>query len=131
MNKVFEIGRLVATPELKKTPNGVSVTTFSIAVQRDYTPKGSDKITDFFDVVAWSNNADYICKYAQKGDKVAIDGALQARTYEERDTGKKRKIIEINCNRCEIVSSSGVAQQSADAYADDFSEISDEQDLPF
>ena len=57
------MGRLVADPELRHTPNGVSVTSFTIAVDRDYCPKGAERQTDFIDIVAWRNTAEFVCKY--------------------------------------------------------------------
>lgn len=87
-------GRIVATPELKTTQTGLSVTSFTLAVERDYTPKGQDKQTDFIDCIAWRNTAEFIEKYFSKGDLIIVQGSIQTRTYEAKD-GSKRKAFEI------------------------------------
>lgn len=87
-------GRLTSDPELKTTNNGVSVTSFSIAVDRKYQPKGEEKVTDFIDIVAWRNNAEFITKYFKKGSMIGIEGEIQTRTYEDKN-GNKRKAVEV------------------------------------
>ena len=77
LNIVALMGRLTHTPELKTTQNGTSVCSFSIAVDRTYTPKGEERKADFIDIVAWRQTAEFICKYFQKGSMIAVDGSIQ------------------------------------------------------
>ena len=81
-NHVGEMGRLVSDPELKTTPAGVSVTSFRIAVERNYTDKDGNRQADFFDVVAWRGTAEFICRYFGKGSLILVEGQLQSRTVE-------------------------------------------------
>ncbi|MDD3204018.1 MAG: single-stranded DNA-binding protein, partial [Pygmaiobacter massiliensis] len=81
LNVVALLGRLVADPELRRTPNGVSVTTFTIAVDRSFVKSGAERQTDFIDIVAWRNTAEFVCKYFQKGSMMAVQGSIQTRTY--------------------------------------------------
>ena len=94
INNVVLTGRLTATPELRKTANDTSVVSFSIAVQRQF--KGTDDTypTDFINCVAWRNTADFICKYFEKGQMIAIIGSLQSRNYEDKN-GAKRTAFEV------------------------------------
>ena len=99
MNYVTLMGRLTATPELKTTKqSGLSVTTFTIAVARRFQPKDGDKVTDFINCVAWRNTAEFICKYFEKGDPIAIAGEIQTRKYEDND-GNKRTAFEVMANQ--------------------------------
>lgn len=109
LNTVTLMGRLTANPELKTTQSGVSVTSFCIAVDRKYNPQGQEKKTDFIDIVAWRNTADFICKYFQKGSLIGIEGEIQTRTYTDQE-GKNRKVTEIlvnNASFCESKASTG------------------------
>jgi single-strand DNA-binding protein len=95
MNQVVLMGRLTATPELRHTPSGTAVTTFTLAVDRGYTPKdGGERQTDFIDIVAWRNTADFVTKYFTKGQMAAVVGRLQIRSYTDKD-GIKRKAAEV------------------------------------
>ena len=96
MNSVCLMGNLTKDPELKVTQSGLSVTSFSIGVRRD------KENTDFIDVVAWRQTAENICKYFHKGDKIAITGRLQTRSYEDRQ-GNKRKAVEVVANTFDFV----------------------------
>lgn len=93
MNKVFLIGNLTRDPELRETPSGVSVCRFSIAVGRNYTQNG-EKQTDFFECVAWRGLGENIAQYCKKGNKVAVSGSIQLRTYEDNN-GQKRQAVDI------------------------------------
>ena len=93
LNKVCVMGRLTAAPELKATNTGKSVCSFSIACSKPRV-NGEDRPPDFFDVVAWKHNAEFICKWFDKGDVIIIDGRLQSRTYEDKN-GNKRKAVEV------------------------------------
>ena len=101
MNKVVLLGRLAADPELRQTPNGFTVTSFTIAVDRQYS-KGSDRQTDWIDIVAWRNTAEFVCKYFQKGAPIVVEGSIQTRTYEDK-SGNKRKAVEVQADSVEFV----------------------------
>ncbi len=94
MNLVALIGRLTADPELRYTPNGVAVTTFTIAVDRRFKSESGEKQTDFFDVVAWRQRAEYASNYLSKGQRIAVQGTLQQRSWVQQD-GQKRSKIEV------------------------------------
>lgn len=92
MNQCAFVGRLTTTPELKTTPNGKSVCNFTLAVDRKFS-KGDEKIVDFIDCVAWNSQCDFLCKWFDKGVRIAVTGELQTRMYEK--DGKKNKIFEV------------------------------------
>ena len=94
MNTICLMGRLTADPELYNTQSGVAVTSFKLAVDRDYTPKGQEKQADFIPVVAWRQTAEFVCKYFRKGQRAALTGSLQTRQYTDRD-GSKRTAYEV------------------------------------
>ncbi len=147
LNQVALMGRLTADPELRRTPtNNVSVTTFTLAVNRSYVKQGADRQTDFIDVVAWRNTAEFICKYFKKGQMMAVEGSIQTRSYTDKD-GKNRKAFEVLANNVYFTESrnpgsapTGGFERSEQAlpepsYAsganDDFAPIEDDDDLPF
>ncbi len=96
-NKAILIGRLVADPELKTTPNGVNVTAFRIAVDRPYK-QGNERKVDFISIVAWRSQAEFVCRYFGKGKLIGIEGAIQTRDYTDKD-GNKRYITEVVADR--------------------------------
>ena len=98
LNVAAIIGRLTADPELKSTTSGISVCSFTVAVDKDYVKQGEERQTDFIDVVAWKQTAEFVCKYFHKGSMIAIDGSIQTRNYEDRN-GNKRKTTEVVANR--------------------------------
>ena len=100
MNNVIISGRLTADPELKTTPNGVSVCTFIVAVDRS----SKDDTADFPVVVAWRQTAEFVAKYLSKGRKIIIRGEIRTRNYEDKD-GNKRKATEIQADRVEFADS--------------------------
>lgn len=85
MNKVIMMGRLVNEPELKTTPNGVSVCSFRIAVDRNYQKKGEEKKSDFFNVVAWRTTAEFINRFFSKGRLILVEGEMQTRQYTDKN----------------------------------------------
>ncbi len=97
-NKVIMLGRITQDLELKTTPNGVSVLQFSIACDRRYQTKGEEKKSDFFNCVAWRNEADFISRYWSKGRPILIEGELQNRSYDDKN-GVKRYVTEIIVDR--------------------------------
>lgn len=94
LNKAILMGRLTADPELRKTQNGISVTTFTLAVNRNYTKSSEQSQTDFIDIVAWRNTAEFVSRYFVKGQLVAVEGQIQTRTWEDKN-GQKRKSVEV------------------------------------
>ncbi len=113
-NKVIMMGRLTAAPEVKTTQSGLSVTTFSIAVDRRHT-KGEEKTADFFNVTAWRGTAEFIGKYFTKGDPIIVWGSLQNRQWEDKN-GNKRITTEILADEACFVASKNTPQ-SAEAPA--------------
>lgn len=102
MNKVILIGNLTKDPEFATTANGVAVVRFTVAVSRRFSNEKGEKEADFINCVAWRSLADNVHKYVHKGDKVAVVGALQARTYEAQD-GSKRSATEVIADEVEFV----------------------------
>lgn len=110
-NKVILMGRITKDLEIKTTPAGVSVLSFSIAVERSYAEKGQERKTDFINCVAWRQTAEFISKFFTKGSMILIEGELQTRQYQNKE-GKNITVTEV------IVSSSsftGEKKQSAPA----------------
>lgn len=137
-NLVVLTGRLTADPELKTTPNGVSVTTFSIAVSRRYR-SGEETQADFINIVAWRQTAEFVTKYFQKGSMIGIEGSIQTRRYTDKE-GKNRTAFEVIANNVQFVESKRDSATVSDAPASfsnttgsEFTEIvSDaDDDLPF
>lgn len=133
INKVILTGRLTATPELKKTSSDVSVTGFSVAVQRQYKDPSGNYPTDFISCVAWRNTAEFICRYFEKGNLIALVGELQTRNYEDKH-GNKRTIVEVVCGEVHFVESKQKVdpefKKPENVAADDFEEV-DDDNLPF
>ena len=91
MNNISLVGRLTADPELKQTQSGISVTSFSIAVDRP----GSKDTTDFLPCVAWRQTAEFVCKYFRKGQRIGLIGKLTSRKYEDKN-GNPRTAYELS-----------------------------------
>ncbi|MBR1484008.1 MAG: single-stranded DNA-binding protein [Ruminococcus sp.] len=94
LNRVILMGRLVADPELKTTGSGLSVTSFRIAVDRNYVKSGEERKADFIDIVCWRQTAEFVCRYFGKGSMIAVEGQLQTRTYQAKD-GTNRYVVEV------------------------------------
>lgn len=94
LNNVTIMGRLTKDPELRYTTSGTAVTSFTLAVERDYSGKESEKQVDFIDCLAWRNTAEFVTKYFSKGRMVVAAGRLQTRTWEDKN-GSKHKAVEI------------------------------------
>ena len=97
INTAVIMGRLTADPELKTTASGLSVLSFSVAVERNYQKEGEEKAVDFINVVAWRKTAEFVSKYFHKGSMIAVEGSIQTRKYEDKD-GNKRTAFEILAN---------------------------------
>lgn len=149
LNTAVLMGRLTADPELRHTPNNIAVTSFTIAVDRSYVRSGSERQTDFIDIVAWRSTAEFVCKYFRKGQLVAIQGSIQTRSYQDKQ-GNNRKAFEIVADNVHFAEpkrdSSSFPRGGAEstqtfgepdntAYSsgnnDDFQEMSIDDDLPF
>lgn len=154
MNVICLMGRLTAEPELKHTQSGVAVTSFQVAVDRAYQPKGQERQTDFIPVTAWRNTAEFICRYFHKGQRIALNGSLQSRSFTDRE-GNKRTAYEVVCDNAYFAESKGAgtgggftggyapAQDSqiptynesqpafSTAASGDFEEIVGDDELPF
>ena len=156
LNVVAIMGRLVADPELRTTPAGQSVCSFRIACDRSYVQQGQQRQADFIDIVAWRQQADFVCRYFQKGSMIAVEGSLQTRQYQDKQ-GSKRTAVEVVANNISFAGAKRQDSQSAPSYEqqtanhvqqakaaqnapqpaytqgsmDDFAVINDDDDLPF
>ena len=139
-NLVVLTGRLTADPEIKTTPSGVSFSNFSIAVQRAYR-SGEEPITDFINIVAWRQTADFICKYFKKGSMIGIEGAIQTRRYQDKD-GNNRTAFEVVANNVQFVESKRNPDVNItndndplvsfnEKVKENFTEVTSDDDLPF
>ena len=94
LNKIIIMGRLTRDPELRRTGSGTAVTSFSLACDRDFKSQSGDKETDFIEVVAWKNTAEFVSKYFSKGRMAVVDGRLQIRDWTDK-SGNKRTTAEV------------------------------------
>lgn len=94
LNVAIIMGRLTRDPELRRTGSGIAVASFTVAVDRDYTPEGQEKETDFIDCVAWRQTGEFVEKYFKKGSMIVVKGRLQIRGWTDKD-GNKRRTAEI------------------------------------
>ena len=97
LNKCFLLGRLTKDPEIRRTNGGAAVTSFTLAVDRDFKTNG-EKDTDFIEVVAWRNTAEFVSKYFSKGRMAIVEGRLQIRDWTDKD-GNKRRNAEVMADR--------------------------------
>ena len=120
LNRICLMGRLVRDPELRKTANGTAVTSFTLAVDRDFGNKeNGTKETDFIDCVAWRNTAEFIAKYFGKGRLVVVSGSLQIRNWTDKDGGKRRnaEVIVDNCYFAEPKRDGAAPKDDPEDYA--------------
>lgn len=138
LNKAILMGRLTADPELRHTQNNIPVTSFTLAVDRTF---GQDKQTDFLDIVAWRNTAEFVSKWFRKGMLMAVSGRIQTRTWEDKQ-GNKRKSVEVVADEAFFAESKkdSAPRSGNDApvpfdlppTGGDFAELgSDDSELPF
>lgn len=149
LNRAVLMGRLTADPELRHTQNDLAVTSFTLAVNRSYVKSGTERQTDFIDIVAWRSTAEFVCKYFSKGQLIAVEGVIQTRTYQDKD-GNKRKAVEIVADNVHFAESKREGAGNGNPYANnktlddnqspiaysngdtgDFEEIPTDDDLPF
>ena len=90
LNKIIIMGRFARDPELRRTGSGTAVTSFSLACDRDFKSQSGEKETDFIEVVAWKNTAEFVSKYFSKGRMAVVEGRLQIRDWKDKDGGKRR-----------------------------------------
>lgn len=137
LNRITIMGRMVKDAELRQTSNGVSVTSFTIACDRDF--KGGDTSVDFVDVTAWRSAAEFVCKYMGKGRMAIVDGRLEFREWTDKEGNKRRNAYVVAENVYFGDTKRQEAQDTSNSYAPsgfgttggDFAEINDESDLPF
>ncbi len=113
LNKVILGGRVASEPELKQTPSGASVVTYSMAVDRRFAPEGKERETDFFRVTAWQSSADFIARYFHKGDAICITGRIQNRSWTDQ-SGQKHYMTDIIAEEANFVESKKDRSASGD-----------------
>ena len=140
LNKIILMGRLAREPELKRTTSGTEVTSFSLAVDRDFKSQSGEKETDWIDCVAWRGTAETVCKYFTKGRMMIVVGRLQIRDWTDKDGGKRRsaEVVADNVYFADSKRSESNDNQRENFNAlsgrmsDDFVPISEEDgDIPF
>ena len=128
LNHIVLMGRLTRDPELRRTPNGTAVASFTLAVDRDFASRESgEKETDFIDVVAWGHTAEFVSKYFSKGQMAAVTGRLQIRDWTDKEGGKRRSAEVVADN---VYFAESKKARSADVEFEDL-EDGDDGDLPF
>lgn len=129
INNIVLMGRLTADPELKHTNSDVAVTSFTLAVERDYR-QGDERISDFINCVAWRGTAEFVSKYFAKGQMMALTGTLQSRQYEDKQGSRRTawEVVANNVSFCGGKVESG-EKKNIDAVNDDF--IGDDDFMPF
>lgn len=139
LNRITITGRLTHDPELRTTQSGISVTSFSIANQRNYKNGAGERETDFFNVTAWRSTAEFITQYFSKGSLITVDGRLESRKYTDKD-GNNRVAIEIIADNVYFGESKSDGQHSTEPagnggdFVPDFSAVEvdeEDDDLPF
>ncbi len=143
INTVVLMGRLTYEPELRTTPNGISVIQFQVACDRNFQRSGEERKADFIDVTAWRQTAEFVSRYFHKGSMIAVEGSIQTDSYTDSN-GNKRKSFQVVANNVSFCGSKAESgsntnpaySQPAPSYASadssDFEEIvDDDDDLPF
>jgi len=141
LNHIIVMGRLTRDPELRRTGSGIAVASFTIAVDRDFSPKdGGERETDFIDCVAWRQTGEFVSKYFQKGRMAVVSGRLQIRSWNDKD-GNKRRAAEVNVDNIYFGDSKSSNQHnksedsvlSDPTVADDAASpiMDDDESLPF
>ncbi len=130
MNKVILIGNLTRDPELTETPSGVPVCRFAVAVSRDYADSNGNRETDFFNITTWRGKAETCAKFLKKGNKVAIVGSLQNRSYEDKD-GIKRTVTDVIASEVEFLTPKLEEDGQSSSKKEHRIEVIDDNQLPF
>lgn len=131
LNRIEVQGRLARDPELRRTQSGVAVTSFTLAVERDYCETGKEREVDFIDCTAWRGTAEMIDKYFSKGRMMIVAGRLQIRNWQDKDGNKRRsaEIVAENVYFGDSKPQSGQSQQAAQSA--EFSQLPDSTPVPF
>ena len=139
LNRIIVMGRMTRDPELRRTNSGTAVASFTVAVDRDFKSQSGEKETDFIDVVAWRNTAEFASKYFSKGRMAVVEGRLQIRDWTDKD-GNKRRSAEIVADSVyfgdskrdggDTVQSEPQSEPQNEPQSG-FSEVEDDGDLPF
>ncbi len=119
LNHIVIMGRLTRDPELRRTGSGIAVTSFSLAVERDFAPKdGGERETDFIDCVAWRQTGEFVSKYFTKGRMAVVSGRLQIRSWTDKDGNKRRsaEVVADNVYFGESKREDGNASYGGNAY---------------
>ena len=135
LNRIIVMGRMTRDPELRRTNSGNAVTSFTVAVDRDFKSQYGEKETDFIDVVAWRNTAEFVSKYFSKGRMAVVEGRLQIRDWTDKD-GNKRRSAEIVADSVYFGDSKRdggdtVQSEPQSEPQSGFSEVEDDGNLPF
>ena len=131
LNRIIVMGRMTRDPELRRTNSGTAVASFTVAVDRDFKSQSGEKETDFIDVVAWRNTAEFVSKYFSKGRMAVVEGRLQLRGWTDKE-GNKRRSAEIVADSVYFGDSMRDGGDTAQSEPQGgFSEIEDDGDLPF
>lgn len=138
MNRVILIGNLTRDPELRVTPNGITVARMGLAVQRSWTNQEGQREADFFTIVAWRKLAELCGEYLRKGRPVAVEGKLQSRSWETPE-GQKRSVVEVVADNIQFLGSGpGSAREEVPEGAPEeaagetpVDEVPLEEDVPF
>lgn len=131
LNKIVIQGRLTKDPELRRTQSGTAVASFTVAVDRDFKSQSGEKETDFIDVVAWRNTAEFVSKYFSKGRMAVVEGRLQLRDWTDKE-GNKRRAAEIVADSVYFGDSKRDGGDTVQSEPQgDFSEIEDDGTFPF
>lgn len=132
LNKIVLMGRMTRDPELRQTPTGNSVVSFTLACDRDFAAQGAEKETDFVDIVAWRGTAEFVSKYLSKGRMAVVSGRLQIRNWEDKD-GNKRKTAEIVAERVHFGDSKRDGQNASAAVpvSSEFKPLPNTTPVPF
>lgn len=131
LNRIIVMGRMTRDPELRRTNSGTAVASFTVAVDRDFKSQSGEKETDFIDVVAWRNTAEFVSKYFSKGRMAVVEGRLQLRDWTDKD-GNKRRTAEIVADSVYFGDSMRDGGETAQSEPQGgFSEIEDAGDFPF
>lgn len=130
LNKCFLLGRMTKDPEIRRTNGGTAVTSFTLAVDRDFKTNG-EKETDFIEVVAWRNTAEFVSKYFSKGRMAIVEGRLQIRDWTDKN-GNKRRTAEVVADNVYFGDSKRENKEEPEYKQADLAEISEEDgELPF
>ena len=132
LNRIILMGRLTRDPELRRTGSGTAVTSFSLAVDRDFKSQSGEKETDFIDIVAWRNTAECVSKYFTKGRMAVVEGRLQLRDWKDKD-GNSRRSAEVVAEHVYFGDSKQRSESDTLSASGDFREIPEDEEgeLPF